>query len=608
MQTIRFIDLFCGIGGFRYGLEKANEYSLQGGRCENTQSNGSMPIVGSGDIGGRWNEQQTDGNQSKVKELQGQPKCGVDNIERSQGATSGDSKQGEESYSGNKTKGTQPREGWENKRDNVYDRYNGQEISNGARFQCVWSNDFDKYACQIYRYQFGEIHEGDIRAVDADRLPDCDLITFGWPCQDNSVAGKRAGMGDNTRSGLLVEAIRILRVKKPRYFIAENVPGLFSVNKGLDFYSAIRMFTDIGYDVQWQVLDTRWFLPQNRERIYFVGHIRGEPQPQIFPIGEGCGKDSKILRVNNCTRPITTVYAHSSGKYMDFVRQDSPQMISNVYGGFGENEPRLHEDISPTIRTPKGGGHLPMVIKRHRKDEIRNHGGVSPTIGAAMGTSGGNTPMIVRSAAIRTRAYRGDPTSLEVRNDEVSNAIDSVQKDSLVVQPARWVRTEEGKEARKQSKLTTGVDTTPFSGGARELVPSEDNSIGCITGAINKDSLVFVGGVDEHNRGDGTLSRDYSKQDRVYSAEGVAETLPSQDRYMGNYLVGKSIRRLTPMECERLQGFPDLFTALGVTQDGKVVNISDTQRYKVCGNAVSTPVVTEIGVRLLNFIDKKNGL
>lgn len=150
----------------------------------------------------------------------------------------------------------------------------------------VWANDFDKYACAIYRYHFGKIHEADISTVGASDVPDCDLITFGFPCQDISIAGKRAGLAEGTRSNLLVEAMRIIRAKKPKYFIAENVPGLFSVNEGYDFYKAIGMFTDSGYDVQWQVLNTRWFLPQNRERIYFVGHLRTIRRPEIFPIGE----------------------------------------------------------------------------------------------------------------------------------------------------------------------------------------------------------------------------------------------------------------------------------------------------------------------------------
>lgn len=209
----------------------------------------------------------------------------------------------------------------------------------GIRF---WANDIDPYACAIYRYRFGDnpsgvkdersgreraggegghgiqlsdrgsdgcddntgeeatsacaIYEGDLQAIDPADIPTPDILTFGWPCQDNSYSGKRAGQREGTRSGLLFEAVRILRSKKPKYFIAENVPGLFSVNDGYDFYEALRLFADAGYDVQWQVLDTRWFLPQNRKRIIFVGHLIGQRRPKIFPIGEATEGDYEPLQ------------------------------------------------------------------------------------------------------------------------------------------------------------------------------------------------------------------------------------------------------------------------------------------------------------------------
>ena len=153
--------------------------------------------------------------------------------------------------------------------------------------QCVGFSEIDKYAIQIYKKHFPEHKNyGNATGIVPEEIPDFDLLTFGWPCQDNSIAGKRKGQAVDTRSGLLHQAVRILRAKKPKYFIAENVPGLFSVTEGRDFYETIRLFTDSGYDVQWQVLDTRWVLPQNRQRIYFVGHLREKPRPQIFPIGE----------------------------------------------------------------------------------------------------------------------------------------------------------------------------------------------------------------------------------------------------------------------------------------------------------------------------------
>jgi len=156
-----------------------------------------------------------------------------------------------------------------------------------AGMKCIGGCEIDKYACKAYGVINNERCEPtDIRHVDAGSLPSFDCLVFGWPCQDNSIAGKRNGQREGTRSGLLFEAARILRVKQPKYFIAENVPGLFSVNDGIDFYKTIRLFTDLGYDCQWQVLNSRWFLPHNRERIFFVGHLGRLSRPRVFPFTE----------------------------------------------------------------------------------------------------------------------------------------------------------------------------------------------------------------------------------------------------------------------------------------------------------------------------------
>lgn len=150
-------------------------------------------------------------------------------------------------------------------------------------------------------------NEYDVRTVDPIRLPDFDCICFGWPCQDNSIAGKREGQlkkdesNKGNRSGLLFEATRIIRAKKPKYFVAENVLGLLTVNDGRDFYATIREFTDMGYDFQWGVLNSINYVPQNRERIFFVGHLRGERRPEVFPFEESDGLSNKSAGTGTIT-------------------------------------------------------------------------------------------------------------------------------------------------------------------------------------------------------------------------------------------------------------------------------------------------------------------
>jgi DNA (cytosine-5)-methyltransferase 1 len=156
----------------------------------------------------------------------------------------------------------------------------------GFKFNWTGHSEIDKYAKSIYQNHFKESEDlGDVSNINVQDLPEIDLISFGFPCQDLSIAGKRGGL-QASRSGLFYQATRIIKAKRPSYFIFENVKGLFSSNGGLDWLNVLREIANIGYDGQWQLLNTRWFLPQNRERVYFVGYPRERSGQQIFPIGQ----------------------------------------------------------------------------------------------------------------------------------------------------------------------------------------------------------------------------------------------------------------------------------------------------------------------------------
>lgn len=167
----------------------------------------------------------------------------------------------------------------------------------GVSFNKHYFSEIDKYASKIYKQHFPTAIElGDIRQVDCSTIGEINLITFGFPCQDLSIAGKRAGLEGN-RSGLFFEAMRFVRELKPDCFIFENVAGLFSSNNGKDFELVLREIANLGlYECEWQLLNTSWFLPQNRERIYFIGHLAGSERSgsKVFPIGEVSRDDDEI--------------------------------------------------------------------------------------------------------------------------------------------------------------------------------------------------------------------------------------------------------------------------------------------------------------------------
>lgn len=154
--------------------------------------------------------------------------------------------------------------------------------------ECIGFSEIDKYAIQIYNKHFPTHNNyGDATKINSKQLPDFDLLVGGFPCQAFSVAGKRKGFSD-TRGTLFFDIARILEDKRPRYFILENVKGLLSHDGGKTIQTIFEVLSNIGYGVQWQVLNSKNFgVPQNRERIFIIGYLRGEPRPEIFPFTGG---------------------------------------------------------------------------------------------------------------------------------------------------------------------------------------------------------------------------------------------------------------------------------------------------------------------------------
>lgn len=182
--------------------------------------------------------------------------------------------------------------------------------------ECVFANEWDKYAAIIYRRNIGELNTSDIRLIRAYDIPDHALLVGGFPCQSFSIAGKRAGF-DDIRGTLFFEIARILENKRPRYFILENVKGLLNHESGKTFQTILRVLTELGYEFQWQLLNSKNFgVPQNRERIFIIGHLGGQPRPQIFPI-LGSNTDTNSgdqKRQDRVADTITTRYGNRNAR------------------------------------------------------------------------------------------------------------------------------------------------------------------------------------------------------------------------------------------------------------------------------------------------------
>lgn len=166
-----------------------------------------------------------------------------------------------------------------------------------AGHKCLGHCEIDKFAnnsyIAIHKPKEGEWYESDITRVRASDIPRADVWCFGFPCQDISVAGKQKGFSGN-RSSLFFTVTRLIRDIKeedrPKYLFIENVKNLLSINRGYDFLKVLIELDEIGYDVEWQVLNSKDFgVPQNRERVFIIGHLRGQSGREVFPIERANG-------------------------------------------------------------------------------------------------------------------------------------------------------------------------------------------------------------------------------------------------------------------------------------------------------------------------------
>jgi DNA (cytosine-5)-methyltransferase 1 len=171
-------------------------------------------------------------------------------------------------------------------------------VDTGVKINKHYFSEVDKNAISIYKRHFpGAIELGSVERVRGCDLDKINLITFGAPCQDLSIAGQRRGLAGE-RSGLVFEALRLIKECQPDDFIYENVKGLFSSNGGKDFTALLRAFTELGiYCIEWELLNSKHFgVAQNRERVFIHG-FRRESSRQIFPLGGANEQDSISVKI-----------------------------------------------------------------------------------------------------------------------------------------------------------------------------------------------------------------------------------------------------------------------------------------------------------------------
>ena len=231
----------------------------------------------------------------------------------------------------------------------------------GYQFTEHYFSEIDKHAIANYKYNFPHAkHIGDITTIRSTDLTGIDIITFGSPCQDFSLAGKRKGLA-GSKSSLIEYAIALIAQLRPSVFIWENVKGTFSSNAGADFWAIIQTLANIGgYRLEFQLLNTSWLLPQNRERIYLIGHLAGRSVPGVFPIG----KDDKLLEEKT----------RKENRKRTSIKTSLARTITARYSKMGSYDTYIVPKVAATLTGGghSGGLHSDMTVIRHKRG--RNKG------------------------------------------------------------------------------------------------------------------------------------------------------------------------------------------------------------------------------------------
>ena len=257
-----------------------------------------------------------------------------------------------------------------------------------AGHECIGFCEIDKFARASYKAIHdtkGEIELHDITAVSDEsirRIGRVDIICGGFPCQAFSIAGNRRGFED-TRGTLFFEIARFASILRPKYLFLENVKGLLNHDGGATFETILGALDELGYNVEWQVLNSKDFgVPQNRERVLIVGHLRGECTRRVFPLSKSGQQVASIKEQYSNT--ITTRYGNSqsAGAYIVESKSQKVRSIGNIHpSGKGMNG-EIYEStgLAPTLSTMQGGGQEPKIIQRgHGYNQGGEHD-IAPTI------------------------------------------------------------------------------------------------------------------------------------------------------------------------------------------------------------------------------------
>lgn len=459
-------------------------------------------------------------------------------------------------------------------------------------YELIGFSEIDKYAIKSYC----EIHNvpeyknlGDIAKINIDTIPDFDMMTWGFPCQDISIAGRMEGIKEGTRSGLYYEGYKILKEKKPKYSIIENVKNLTSKRFKQQFETILNDIAELGYNNYWKVLNAKDYgVPQNQERVFIVS-IRKDIDNKRFQFPE---KQQLLLKLKDVLEDEVDEKFYLSEKGIGrLIKKNNkliqelknPNISSCLIAGYHKMSGRNNQYIAESNNVERITGLFDTDKSKHQAGSVYNPNGLSPTL-TTMDNGGHKQPYIlVREATKKgyTEAMEGDsinvsyPNSLTKRGrvgKEVSQTIlTSPNMATVIESPKPICLNNRIKQPSIQDRIydTEGIATAVTASQFRPSIAERR-----MFNPYNNKEIKDIAPTQTTTCGITTSS---------------AAVLISED---GNHFM--KIRKLTPLECWRLMGFGD-----DDFYKVKSIRMSDTQLYKQAGNSIVVNVLEAIFKKLL---------
>jgi DNA (cytosine-5)-methyltransferase 1 len=483
-------------------------------------------------------------------------------------------------------------------------------------WKAQWFSEIEPFPSAVLQHHYPEVPNlGDMTLIHSNPIfneTTIDVLVGGTPCQSFSVAGLRKGMED-PRGNLALEFCRIANKAKPQWIVWENVPGVLSSNGGKDFASLLGALGELGYGFAYRVFDAQHFgVPQRRRRIFLIGYL-GDWRPAaavLFEseslcrnIAESRGKREKVTRA--IEGGPATYRKSSRATTKDGLETWVEDDVSNTLNCFDVGDVRSTVSVVEPDSWWDGGqtaaslttrchdqympdkGHFSAVIQKdvyenHPNDSrVKEMGETSSTVTSRWGTGGGNTP-IVSETPIKEETKWLPPSESETIGTLLARDYKGIGNEDLA----------DGRGLVVSENKPIVLDRASFNQGQNaQYEPKIEESETSPTLVAKGPHAVFPVAVDMYNMS----INEKTSQTLSSSASDINHT--------GGTITNARVRRLTPVECERLQGFPDNFTNIPYR---KKPESPDGPRYKAMGNSMAVPVMAWIGGRIQEVSDLIN--